>query len=93
MIFKLFLCCLIVFLASNVNCLRKSNPKSSLKQSNKDFGDSPAWKTFYLDQFLDHFNHKDDRTFKQRYLINGYYRLMHVNVKIKILINQLKKKF
>ena len=29
------------------------------------------WETFYYDQFVDHFNYRDNRTFKQRYLVTG----------------------
>jgi hypothetical protein len=31
----------------------------------------PPFKTAYIEQFLDHFNLKDDRTFQQRFLYNG----------------------
>lgn len=31
----------------------------------------PKPKTFYFEQNLDHFTFNDDRTFKQRYLVNG----------------------
>lgn len=71
---KLVLCVVMaaILMATNIDCLRQVNPKQSASYS-----DSPAWKTFYIDQYLDHFNHNDDRTFKERYLVNGnqsYYK-------------------
>lgn len=64
---KLVLCVVMaaILMATNIDCLRHVNPKQSASYS-----DSPAWKTFYIDQYLDHFNHNDDRTFKERYLVN-----------------------
>lgn len=60
----IFVSCIL--LACSVDCLRRpflKNPPAS--------GDIPPWKTFYYTQMLDHFNLKDDRTFQQRYLVNG----------------------
>lgn len=42
-----------------------------LHKKNTKFNDVPKFKTLYMDQYLDHFNKRDDRTYKQRYLING----------------------
>lgn len=56
---------LLVVVFCNVTSL-KIPGKSIEKISNV-----PEYKTLYLNQFIDHFNHKDDRTFEQRYLLNG----------------------
>lgn len=42
-----------------------------LHKKTTNFNDVPKFKTLYIDQYLDHFNKRDDRTYKQRYLING----------------------
>ena len=55
-----------------------------LRIHNKNFkGTAPKsvlpFKTQYITQFLDHFNSRDDRTFQQRYLINGKIRILKLN--------------
>jgi len=57
---------LLAVCAVSIECLRVHN-----KAKNNGVKDSPPFKTFYVNQFLDHFNLKDDRTFQQRYLVNG----------------------
>lgn len=65
---KILLSLAILCLISNidVDCLRM-HKKASLKQKSS----IPPFKTFYTTQYLDHFNLRDDRTFQQRYLVNG----------------------
>jgi len=42
-----------------------------LHNKNAEIKDIPKYKTYYTTQFLDHFNSRDDRTFQQRFLLNG----------------------
>ena len=63
----LFLFIVILALYSSAETLRVHN-KKVFKNNLKDI---PPFKTYYLDQFLDHFNTLDTRSFKQRYLVNG----------------------
>jgi hypothetical protein len=60
---------LLAACAVSVESLRVHN-----KANKNGIKDSPPFKTFHVTQFLDHFNLKDDRTFQQRYLVNGKYR-------------------
>ena len=65
---SVFIALSLLAVYSSVNGLRVHNfgkhgtqmPKSTI----------PPFKTFYIEQNLDHFNHRDDRTFEQRYLLN-----------------------
>ena len=41
------------------------------KKLHSELKDIPKFKTYYTTQFLDHFNSRDDRTFQQRFLLNG----------------------
>jgi hypothetical protein len=61
-LFLAALCC-----ALTIDCLRLHKKPSSNQKSTS----IPPFKTFYMTQFLDHFNLRDDRTFQQRYLVNG----------------------
>ena len=45
--------------------------KTHKKHTNNVHDSIPAFKTFYITQKIDHFNFRDDRTFQQRYLLNG----------------------
>jgi hypothetical protein len=59
-----------VFLfGSSISCLRIHNLNRKYIQLNED--STPTYETFYIDQYVDHFNFNDNRTFKQRYLLNG----------------------
>jgi hypothetical protein len=58
---------LVVLLVIGVDSLRL-HKKPSFKHKSSSI---PPFKTFYKTQFLDHFNLRDDRTFQQRYLVNG----------------------
>ena len=51
----------------DAECLRAHGPVKKAASSSS----IPPWKTFYYTQQLDHFNFNDDRTFQQRYLVNG----------------------
>jgi hypothetical protein len=53
---------------NSVECLRKVLNKPVHAE---EFKDVPGYQTFYYKQFIDHFNFNDDRTFQQRYLVNG----------------------
>ena len=59
---------LLAFENSSVESLRTHN----FKKLNRPTSPIPPFKTFYLTQNIDHFNFKDERTFQQRYLLNGY---------------------
>jgi hypothetical protein len=64
----LVLFALFVTMLHNSETLKIHNKKPHLKEI-------PAYKTFYMTQKIDHFNFRDDRTFQQRYLLNGYFWL------------------
>jgi dipeptidyl-peptidase II len=57
---------LVALWVVDVDCLRLHKKPSSNQKSTS----IPPFKTFYMTQFLDHFNLRDDRTFQQRYLVN-----------------------
>ena len=58
----------VLLLLANTEALRIHN-----KRPSKEVKDIPPFQTFYFDQVVDHYNLKDDRTFKQRYLVNDDY--------------------
>ncbi|RNA18807.1 dipeptidyl peptidase 2-like [Brachionus plicatilis] len=54
---------LVVLLTSSLEGLK-------LHKKRTNFENVPKFKTLYTDQYLDHFNKRDDRTYKQRFLVN-----------------------
>ena len=59
--------CLLTFGLADVSEALKTHKK----HTDKVHDSIPAFKTFYITQKVDHFNFRDDRTFQQRYLLNG----------------------
>lgn len=59
----------LAFICQVANSLRVHNKNPPPPQTSTT-STIPAFKTFYIDQQLDHFNFRDARTFKQRYLLN-----------------------
>ena len=57
----------LALVVPNAECLRAHGPLKKVAASSN----IPPWTTFYYTQTLDHFNFNDDRTFQQRYLVNG----------------------
>lgn len=64
---------ILIFIA-----LTSSLKALKLHKASTNFNDVPKFKTMYMDQYLDHFNKRDDRTYKQRYLINGKRKIFFV---------------
>ena len=65
----------LILFAYQFDCLRVHN-----KKTHKDVKDVPKFKTYYTTQFLDHFNSRDDRTFQQRFLLNGKRNIFNFNL-------------
>jgi hypothetical protein len=60
------LCAISLTIIDGLRVHKKLNDKNKIKSKS-----IPPFKTFYMEQYLDHFNFKDDRTFQMRYLVNG----------------------
>jgi hypothetical protein len=67
-----------IYTFSQIQSLRLHNKNAEIK-------DIPKYKTYYTTQFLDHFNSRDDRTFQQRFLLNGKRSIFNFNlIKLKL---------
>ncbi len=66
-------------LYSSISGLRVHNSGKHVKKDENVKSVIPPFKTFYMEQYLDHFNLKDDRTFQMRYLLNGKTSLFAVH--------------
>ena len=58
----------LIYSIQQNDCLRIHNNNKKLEHNIKDI---PKFKTYYTTQFVDHFNSRDDRTFQERFLLNG----------------------
>lgn len=63
---KLSFFLLILLIIYAIDCKKLRN----IEETTTEHEFTP-WETFYIDQYVDHFNFRDNRTFKQRYLISG----------------------
>ena len=75
-----------IYTVQKIESLRVHN-----KRLHAEIKDIPKFKTFYTTQFLDHFNSRDDRTFQQRFLLNGK-RVIYFS-KLKHLYSLKKQEF
>ncbi len=60
--------CLLAVCLSSVSALRIHGARSQSKPRAESI---PTPKTFFIEQFVDHFNSRDDRTYWERVLISG----------------------